>query len=259
LDEVLTRFCERLPTGYEIPLWERWPGAGVGICCGFGDLVALDIDTDDHDLTAAILRELPESPVQKRGAKGRTLFFRGEVESRPFDVNGQRVLDVLSGGKFCVVPPTIHPSGQSYQWLTAETLISTPLEGLPRLPDDTAEGIAAALAPFGYVPEPERPHRASTGGSWHALKAAALANLDLWVPALNLPKTHRSGQGWRAVAAWRGVENPNLSFNPAGIRDFASGQPFSAIDVVMNALGISPQPPLGSESESTHSPTKQNG
>jgi hypothetical protein len=39
--------------------------------------VAVDIDTDDPDMVAAIMKVLPQSPVAKRGKRGRTLFYRG--------------------------------------------------------------------------------------------------------------------------------------------------------------------------------------
>src|SRR5688572_30307481 len=74
-------YCDRLPTHYEVPLWEKWPDAGVGLACGFGGLVAVDLDTDDAEIQAAILRELPEPTVAKRGSKGWTAFFRGDLRA----------------------------------------------------------------------------------------------------------------------------------------------------------------------------------
>jgi Bifunctional DNA primase/polymerase, N-terminal len=68
-----TRFCDRLPTDIETTAWSRWPDAGVGIVLGHG-VVAVDIDTDDSSIQAAILRELPELKVGKRGQKGATWF-----------------------------------------------------------------------------------------------------------------------------------------------------------------------------------------
>ena len=49
-----TRFCERLPTNIETEIWSTWPEAGVCIALGFNDVVAVDIDTDQHEIVAAI-------------------------------------------------------------------------------------------------------------------------------------------------------------------------------------------------------------
>ena len=105
-----TRFCDRIPTDYEVPSWEGYPDSGVCVATGFNGLVAIDIDTDDSQLVTAIMKVLPDSSVAKRGAKGKTLFYRGNIlktdpetgeltghiASRGFDVDGQRVLDVLA-------------------------------------------------------------------------------------------------------------------------------------------------------------------
>lgn len=248
------RFADRLPTSIETPLWSRWKDAGVCVVLGWGGLIAIDIDTEDAEITAAILRTIPESPVQKKGAKGRTLFYRGNVlktdkttgeitghiPSRGFNVGNERALDLLAYGKQTILPPSVHPSGMPYEWITEDTLVDTPIEKLPELPDDIADRIAVALEPFGYTaPEPHT--MVSVGSSdskWREIKDLAFANLAAWVPALGLPKTKRhNANNWRAVAAWRGVENANLSFTPKGIKDFGTDETHSPIDVVMLAHG----------------------
>ena len=68
------RFGDRLPTEIELASWSTWPDAGV---CVVIDpyLKVIDIDTDDAELTAAIMSVLPDSPVQKRGSKGFSAFL----------------------------------------------------------------------------------------------------------------------------------------------------------------------------------------
>src|ERR1700682_2174566 len=161
-----TRFCDRIPTDYEIPFWEGYRDSGVCAATGFNGLVAVDIDTDDSELVAAIMKVLPVPSVIKRGAKGKTFFYRGNVlksdsltgelsgciASCGFDVNGERGLALLPHGNQSVLPPTVHPTtGKPYQWLTDDTLADTPIEKLPLLPDNIAEVLATALEPFGYV------------------------------------------------------------------------------------------------------------
>ena len=244
-----TRFCDRLPTTIEVEFWNAWPDAGVCVALGYKGLVAIDIDTDDAEIMAAILRTIPDSPVGKKGAKGKTLFYRCNVDdsetrcavkSRPFDVKGERVLDLLAHGKETVLPPSIHPNGRPYHWLGTETLVDVPVEHLPLLPDNIAELLAVALEPFGYTEPVVREYTQTEGGDsyWRDLNQAALANLGMWVKDLGLPKTRKTGGGYRAVAVWRGVENPNLSFHPEGIKDFGNDDRYTPIDVVMQAKGF---------------------
>jgi hypothetical protein len=252
------RFCSRLPTEIEIETWNKWKDAGVCITLGLNGLLAIDIDTDDPEIVAAIMSCLPESPVGKRGAKGKTLFYRGNVQktdpitgdvtgsipSRGFNVAGnQRVLDLLAFGKETVVPPTIHPgTGKPYHWITNETLVDVPVEQLPILPDNIADLLAIALGPWGYVePTSYTKYRVDDSDNyWRGLKDLAYANLDIWVPHLGLPLTKKvSRDNWRAAAAWRPMVNSNaegmaLSFTSKGIKDYGDGEKtYSPIDVVM--------------------------
>lgn len=253
------RFCSRLPTPIETGIWIEWPDAGVCVPLGFDGLIAIDIDTEDADVTAAIMSCLPPSPVGKKGNKGKTLFYRGNVlktdpqtgeitgaiPSRGFNVGNERAMDLLAFGKQTIVPPSIHPNGKPYVWITEDTLLDTPVEQLPMLPDNIAELFAAALAPFGYTESTVNHTMTRTGDNenyWRGLKDLAFANLDAWVPSLGLPMTRKlRSDNWRAIAAWRPQVNSNshgeaLSFTSMGIKDYGDGDKiYSPIDVVMAA------------------------
>jgi hypothetical protein len=232
------RYCDRLPTQIELEIWERWPDAGVCIAIDHR-LKVIDIDTDDPELMGAVLSVLPETEVKKRGAKGFSAFYGGSpaIVSAPFSVGKERVVDLLAHGRQTVLPPTIHPNtGQPYTWITEDTLHDVSIDQLPVLPDNIAELIAGVLAPYGYEPPAE--YVPGNGDSlWRELNDTALLNLDRWVPDLKLPDTRRAGSGYRAVAAWRGVANANLSFHKEGIKDWGEGKPYTPLDVVMKALG----------------------
>ena len=73
---------------------------------------------------------------------------------------------------------------------------------------------------------------------WREVNDTALKNLTAWVPDLRLPKTTKTGACYRAVAAWRGVDDANLAFHPDGIKIRAMTNPDTPIDVVMKAFGI---------------------
>jgi Bifunctional DNA primase/polymerase, N-terminal len=104
-----SRFCDRPPTELESDVWSRIPNAGVGIACGFNGIVALDFDTDDHRAIEAVIAVLPHAMVEKAGCRGFTAFYRTDepIQSRGFDIDGKRVLDLLSDGRQTVIPPSL--------------------------------------------------------------------------------------------------------------------------------------------------------
>lgn len=231
------RYCDRLPTELEIGHYEKWPDAGVCVALDH-QLKVIDIDTDDSELMAAVLAVLPDSEVKKRGNKGFSAFYRGSkaIVSAPFSVGKTRVVDLLAYGRQTVLPPTVHPdTGLPYHWLGSDTLESVSIVSLPVLPDNIAELLAAALEPYGYEPEAEH-HRLAAGEGetyWREVNDTALKNLPAWVPDLRIPGLKKHGAGYRAIAHWRGVENPNLAIHPDGIKDWGSGESHTPIDLVM--------------------------
>jgi hypothetical protein len=244
------QYCNRAPTDFETRAWEKWPDAGVCVALGFAGVVAVDVDTDDPALCAALAAVIPESPIMKRGQKGFTAFYRGgpEIKAAAFNVNNERVVDLLAHGKQTVVPPTIHPdTGQPYQWI-GDALETVSPDALPELTPDIAERIAEALEPFGYAPT-QTPRAQGDGyghSIWRDLNARALQDLDQWVPALDLPKLKRTSRGYVAVPFWRPSNrgrpthqrNPNLKITTSGIKDFHDGdRGYTPIDLVMAALG----------------------
>ncbi|MTW16620.1 hypothetical protein GJ689_10425 [Rhodoplanes serenus] len=247
--------------------WSAWPDAGIGVACGFNGLVAVDIDRDD--LLDVILPLLPRAHVAKRGSKGATLFYRGNagvIRTNHFrTADGAGLLDILSHGSQTVIPPTLHPAGVEYTWTTDFMLWDLRVDELESLPDSIAEVIGEALKPFGFEAPREKPAsttsspaalkavaagRAGGGASdgvsrWRRVNDAALANIPAWVLELALPKGRFQGRAYRAVAPWRASSSgrqeakrgANLSVHPDGIVDHGTGETFTAIDLVMKALG----------------------
>lgn len=251
-----TRFAQRMPTDIEIEHWEKWPDAGIGVVLGkLSGLVALDKDYDlpggGNDALQALI---PYSPVAKKGEKGWTRFYRWNGEkSCSFDVGGMRVLDVLSDGRQTVVPPTIHPTGLHYTWITEDTLDSLlSVAELPMLPDDFLQQVEKVLAPYQsdndkkhqkrHVAPKEDDGHINTDLSIQAeyfrdLNAAALSRLDDWVPKI-IPTAKANHDGYRCIATWRNCKNPNVGIHPHGIRDWGGGYGMTAVDLVMYANGM---------------------
>ncbi|MEJ2125140.1 MAG: bifunctional DNA primase/polymerase [Alphaproteobacteria bacterium] len=129
----------------------RHPTAALGIALGLGGVVAVDVDTVDPEQCAAINAVLPASPVVKTGAKGFTAFYRASapITSRHFaDTQRRGILDLLSVGTQTVLPPSAHPAGHNYGWLSAETLATVSVDHLPELPTNIAEQLEEALEPW---------------------------------------------------------------------------------------------------------------
>jgi hypothetical protein len=135
----------------------RWPRASLGVALGFAGVVALDVDTEDEGLLGAIRAAVPASPVAKAGSKGFTAFYRAAsgagIPSRHYTAGRkQGICDLLSTGTQTVLPPSPHPSGHAYRWLTADTLLTLPVPELPEAPADIAGRLEDALAP--WMPRP---------------------------------------------------------------------------------------------------------
>lgn len=162
---------------------------GLGVACGFGGLVAIDIDTEDPDIMAAVRTALPESTVAKRGKKGRTDFYRAAVEIKNAKIkeSGSKspIVEILSTGNQTVIPPTIHPeTGLPYEWLTLIPLWEISPLGLPMITPDHVEQLRRALLPWTEKPKAApvtavskiEPHRGSA--SEHRLKPYAIATIE---------------------------------------------------------------------------------
>ncbi|WP_083519545.1 bifunctional DNA primase/polymerase [Bradyrhizobium jicamae] len=257
-------YCTERASIHKTAAWGRRAdrcGGGLGLACGFGGVVVVDIDFEPA--MDALLAMLPQSNVQKKGRKGISLFYRGNtdaIRSRNFRTPERiGLVDLLSEGKQTVLPPSIHPdTGEPYYWWTDDTLLDVSIDQLTELPDDIAERIGEALKAYGYDPQADRrykphgEHVALAGGSdgaslFREANNAALANFHAWVPYLGLQRCCRAGGGFKAVAEWRAsgsgralhLRALNLSFKADGIRDFGDGRGYTPIDVVMEARRVS--------------------
>jgi hypothetical protein len=254
------RFRDVGPDAFTLGLWNRWPDANAGIVLGThaGDdtyVVALDFDASDPDVLDDLLRVAPASSMVKRGQKGETRFYRAakSLRSKPYDGPDGRLLDVLTGydTRQTVVPPSIHPAtGQPYVWLRGPV----PVTDLPVLTEADMEALEEALEGAGWVRGGRRADRPVTAGPveiddsdpFSVAKSAALANLNKWVPALDLYDLRPARGGYEAVATWRPSSSGrpleqrkrNLSIQANGIKDFGTNETYSAIDLVMVALDL---------------------
>jgi hypothetical protein len=235
------RFCERLPTEIETHFWSNnYRGAGVGVALGYNQVVAVDIDSNDPTLTAEIESLIGRSPVGKVGNRGVTWFFRAGpgFKTTHFKCSSGDGIDLLGPGTQTVIPPTIHPvTGKSYRWREDGESLELVLPGnLPMLPADIAHRVGEVMRRYGWIQPVLHEHALGKGnGVFDAIKAAAMDNLDAWLPELEIMPDHRTR---RFPALWRGGDGYNVKIYPDGFHDFGGGrnEQMSAIDVVMAML-----------------------
>ena len=132
-----TDYCFTYPTVDEVMSWNRnFSETNLDLALGEASgVIALDLDCVDERILKVIMPMLPSSPVVKKGAKGETRFFRytGE-QTETLKFNGEMVIEILSSNKKTTLPPSRHPNGCSYVWLSEETLLTVNLLELPILP-----------------------------------------------------------------------------------------------------------------------------
>ena len=144
-----SNYCETPLTRERIRSYaERWPEAGLGVALGYNGVLALDIDTIDGRQIEAVCSTLPASPVAKMGQKGFTRYYRAPAGMTVPLRHFAGICDLVSIGGATVLPPSIHPNGRPYRWLTEATLLDIPAADLPEAPGDIAERLAAALEPW---------------------------------------------------------------------------------------------------------------
>jgi len=128
------RFQTQRATEKEIEeWWAKWPDANVGIVTGtISGLVVIDLDSEKakeefKELLPAY--DLSAVPRSKTG-KGWHLFFKHPgvpIQNRAGII---RHMDVRGDGGYVVVPPSIHHSGNVYEWEVG------PHGELPKLPPE---------------------------------------------------------------------------------------------------------------------------
>ena len=252
-------FRERQAHPRTVAYWSSWPDAGIGLACGFGGVVAVDID--DEALVEPLLAVLPRIMVAKRGRKGLTAFYRAAwgPPSKNYKTADKRgLLDFLAAGKQTVLPPTIHPeTRKKYEWIDERTLLNTPLSDLPVLTREHHAEMEEVLRAHGWGgPKPSKPRNeaverpARPQGDFPSddeFDATVTAARAQWLPLLGLHRLQRVSGGWRAVASFRqsGTGQPldkrgqSLAIRDDGpIIDHGTGQGYNDATLVEAGLGL---------------------
>ena len=128
--------------------WQRWPDANVAVACGEpSGLLVVDLDSPDAAEKAGL--PLPPAPTG-RTARGFHVYYAHAPGARSRSVAPG--VEVKAGGSYVLVPPSVHPSGAQYEWVTP------PDGALPPPPEWALEEPTPrwSAEPLGVISEGER-------------------------------------------------------------------------------------------------------
>ncbi len=204
------RYAERLPTEIELEHWANWPLLSIGVLTGeVSGVIALDFD-NRPEIGEEIAAVIPDSPVKKKGAKGYTSFYKytGQ-QNRKWSIGGETVLELLSFGRQTLIPPSVHPTGVEYQWLSTATLSNT--ETFPELTDEHLEKIEGIIQK--YAPRQEVKRNGTTAAIYgssgkiediqKALSVIPAEDYHLWIRIGMALHSHMPGtEGFNIWDGW---------------------------------------------------------
>jgi len=131
-------FQQRIASTSEITSWFRkWPDANVGIVTGYiSRIVVVDVDpqhggTQSLEQMQRLQGLLPRTLEVHSGSGGRHLYFAYPSIRLHNRVGIRPGIDLRSDGGYVVAPPSIHPSGERYQWLPGQAPQDLSPEPLP--------------------------------------------------------------------------------------------------------------------------------
>lgn len=213
-----SKFCTELPSEEDFNRWSGWQNMGVSVCLGtVSGIIAVDFDNDADNLWSKIIEILPDSPVKKVGLKGFTGFYKYSGESsKQFKLRGEVIVEILSTGRHTVLPPSIHPSGCKYKWITELTLANLSPDDLPVIPPEVWSAIA------GMFPSPARvtpvaiEAPASINEASDALQYVSADDYDLWI---QMGMALKEGFGESGFNAWDKWSSTSAKYNAREMRN----------------------------------------
>ncbi len=211
--------CERQATEHELKQWAAIPDADVALACGFGGFVAIDVDTDDVEILAAVVAALPHCIVARRGSKGFALLCRYADGPQPTlnvyradEARKDPLVEIMGLGRVIAIPPSIHAKTSApYIWIDPAKgklrLAGWQIPALADLPLVSAadvEKLIAALKPWSRKPRPPRlkaegPAPVLTSDTEKRYRAYALGGLERAAASLSSLQDGRPSELFRAV------------------------------------------------------------
>ena len=110
--------------------FKQLSGAGIGVVTGkISNMVLLDVESYCPTPIDELLKKYPTQMISRTGSGGYHLFYQypqnvSKISNRVGIFEGA---DLRADGGFIVLPPTIHPNGNRYEWIKKGPLGAFPL------------------------------------------------------------------------------------------------------------------------------------
>ena len=108
--------------------WEKWPNSNIGIITGaISGITVVDVDKKSDGLETLKKLRLPMTLVAKTGGGGFHYYYKYSegIGNKAGIFPG---IDIRGEGGYVVAPPSVHSSGETYDWVTEEELEDFPAE-----------------------------------------------------------------------------------------------------------------------------------
>lgn len=113
-----------------------WDWAGVGIVTGSSSgVIVLDVDGPEGEEELKRRGWTHSATATAKTGKGQHIYFKHPGGQVPTRVRLAPGLDLKADGGYVVAPPSVHPNGETYQW------IIPPEEGFAECPDWLLEAV----------------------------------------------------------------------------------------------------------------------
>ena len=146
-------YSTRMPDTIEQTHWlHSFPKGNIGLPLGGASgLCIIDIDTEDEDLTQAIIEICGPTPWVRVGKKGMALAYKweGQKNFKLRGADGGMLCEFLGQGNQVVVPPSIHPDTQKPY--VANCNLWEVLDKIPYLGEDIEDKLRALLGAKGFA------------------------------------------------------------------------------------------------------------
>lgn len=102
--------------------WSEWPEAGIAIHAGKSKLIVIDVDPRNggneslKQLIKAHGKEWLSRYVVKTGGGGTHYYYQADENIKYPTLLGKG-LDLQGGNKYVIAPPSMHSSGNHYEWV----------------------------------------------------------------------------------------------------------------------------------------------
>lgn len=128
-------YQKRLPTEEEVNRWwKKWPKANIALVCGeVSGVIVVDIDPKSGGTTEGL--ELHPTLCSRTGGGGQHIFYKWNKDLIGAKVGIKAGIDIRSEASYVVIPPSLHASGNTYEWINEGETPADPPKWLYREQD----------------------------------------------------------------------------------------------------------------------------